>query len=525
MKIKIAILTVCASLTSVFGQFAPQQEGARYAQIYNSIASMVSTRPDRLPTTNAICNVGVTAGDQLAGAFYWDSSNVSSTNNDTLKSTFPGLETTGRWVRISVPGLTSGGYLSSIKVIPDGSLFYSIIETNSTSGNYSYLGTNGGFHATNITSGSLITITNGGAYFSSNLVIGGTSPVRFPNLPGGGPGEFLAIAADGSVGAAQPAGGILNTMVSGGSWHVGDIGIATDTSGTNFAPARVTLDGSGGAQLGALNVTNALTAGTINAGNFNIGTLSVTNPVTGLSWNFQSNTMSGSLSNQQFSGSAATIGNLGWGFTGTTNGMFNNAGLAVVVDGVQRWTLGSASISPFLDNTYAIGNSSFRPSTIYAGSHYLGSSGSAGSPLYSFTSSSIAGMWYTGAATRVDVDSTHGISITTSAVSPATDAVMALGSSSLHYTGLFIDSTVTTPGTTGNQTINKNMGRVNIAAGGTTITVTDSKVTTASFISAIAASNDTTAQVKNVVPGSGTFTINMVSAVTLETPVSFYIVN
>lgn len=85
--------------------------------------------------------------------------------------------------------------------------------------------------------------------------------------------------------------------------------------------------------------------------------------------------------------------------------------------------------------------------------------------------------------------------------------------------------TITAGGTTGNQTINKSSGTVNVAAGGTSITVTNSLCTTSSIIQAMVRTNDTTAQVKNVVPGSGSFVINMVSAVTAETSIGFLITN
>ncbi len=84
--------------------------------------------------------------------------------------------------------------------------------------------------------------------------------------------------------------------------------------------------------------------------------------------------------------------------------------------------------------------------------------------------------------------------------------------------------TITTPGTTGNRTINKTCGQVNIAAGGTSVTVTNSLVTANSIVMAIAASADTTAQVRNVTCTGGSFTINT-AAVTAETPFRFLVVN
>lgn len=89
----------------------------------------------------------------------------------------------------------------------------------------------------------------------------------------------------------------------------------------------------------------------------------------------------------------------------------------------------------------------------------------------------------------------------------------------------YVDQTVTAGGTTGNQTINKAAGTVNIAAGGTTVTVTCSLCTTSSTVYPSVRSNDTTAQVKNIVPGAGSFVVTMVAAVTAETSIGFLVVN
>lgn len=87
------------------------------------------------------------------------------------------------------------------------------------------------------------------------------------------------------------------------------------------------------------------------------------------------------------------------------------------------------------------------------------------------------------------------------------------------------DATYTAGGTTGNQTINKPSGSVNFAAGATSLTVTNSFATANSIITAVVMVNDTTAYVKNVVPGSGTFTINLGAAATAETKVGFIVSN
>lgn len=86
-------------------------------------------------------------------------------------------------------------------------------------------------------------------------------------------------------------------------------------------------------------------------------------------------------------------------------------------------------------------------------------------------------------------------------------------------------STVTAGGTTGNQTINKPSGTVNIAAAGTTVTVTNSLVTTSSIIIPVLRTNDATAIIKNIVPGSGSFVINLNAAATAEISIGFFVIN
>lgn len=89
---------------------------------------------------------------------------------------------------------------------------------------------------------------------------------------------------------------------------------------------------------------------------------------------------------------------------------------------------------------------------------------------------------------------------------------------------MLLPHTNTTGGTTGNQTINKISGTVNIAAAGTTVTVTNSLVTANSIVMAVIRTNDTTASIKNVVPASGSFAINIVAA-TAEVSIGFFVIN
>ena len=91
--------------------------------------------------------------------------------------------------------------------------------------------------------------------------------------------------------------------------------------------------------------------------------------------------------------------------------------------------------------------------------------------------------------------------------------------------GITLTATNTAAGTTGNQTINKPSGTVNIAAAGTTVTVTNSLVTASSIVFAVIRTNDATATIKNVVPAAGSFVINLASATTAETSIGFFVIN
>jgi hypothetical protein len=86
-------------------------------------------------------------------------------------------------------------------------------------------------------------------------------------------------------------------------------------------------------------------------------------------------------------------------------------------------------------------------------------------------------------------------------------------------------ATNTAAGTTAVQTINRPSGTINIAAGETSKDVNNSLCTTSSIILPVIRTNDATATIKNVVPGNGSFTINLTAAATAETSVGFFIIN
>jgi hypothetical protein len=104
--------------------------------------------------------------------------------------------------------------------------------------------------------------------------------------------------------------------------------------------------------------------------------------------------------------------------------------------------------------------------------------------------------------------------------------VLNIKSGNSYHDGKFVQGqTIITPGTTGNQTINKPTGIVNIAAAGTSITVTNNLVTTSSIIIPVIMSNDATALIKNVVVSSGSFVITLNAAATAETKVAFQVLD
>jgi len=86
-------------------------------------------------------------------------------------------------------------------------------------------------------------------------------------------------------------------------------------------------------------------------------------------------------------------------------------------------------------------------------------------------------------------------------------------------------ATNTASGTTGAVTIDRPSGTVNFAASASALTVTNALCTTSSIVFATVRTNDTTAYIKNVVPGAGSFTINLGAAATAETSVGFWIIN
>lgn len=89
---------------------------------------------------------------------------------------------------------------------------------------------------------------------------------------------------------------------------------------------------------------------------------------------------------------------------------------------------------------------------------------------------------------------------------------------------IIVPATNTAALTTGAQTINKISGTVNIAAGDSSVVITNSKVSASSLVIPFIRTNDATARIKNAVPGNGSVTIRT-TPVTAETSIGFLVIN
>lgn len=85
--------------------------------------------------------------------------------------------------------------------------------------------------------------------------------------------------------------------------------------------------------------------------------------------------------------------------------------------------------------------------------------------------------------------------------------------------------TITAAGTTGARTINEISGSVNFAAAATSLVVTNSLVTTASFVIPFIQTNDATMTDARAIPAAGSFTLRTTTPPTAETRVGYFLVN
>ena len=256
----------------------------------------------------------------------------------------------------------------------------------------------------------------------------------------------------------------------------------------------------------------------------------------------------GSVSNNTIvggNGTASTLANGSTQFTGGQNCTVLGSGIRMstitdtnsIVIGATAWGLGS--------NTTVIGNTSVTLTAIPAGKFSIGATSAAGcltvapaantsvltSSTYSLTGANfqsaidLSGTWNTtGSPTGVKVNLTNTASGATASLFD-----FQLGGTTYIKVDkggkIFQFATNTAGGVTGNQTIDRPTGTVNIAASGTSVTVTNNLVTTSSLVFAVIRTNDSTATIKNVVPLNGSFTINLGAAATAEISVGFWVIN
>jgi hypothetical protein len=100
---------------------------------------------------------------------------------------------------------------------------------------------------------------------------------------------------------------------------------------------------------------------------------------------------------------------------------------------------------------------------------------------------------------------------------------MDLGDATHSWKRLYLDYTNTA--TVGAVTINKSAGRVNIAASGTSLVLTNLLVTTNSHIFCNITTADATAKTCQVTPAAGSATITLGSAATNAVAIDFFVVS
>lgn len=207
----------------------------------------------------------------------------------------------------------------------------------------------------------------------------------------------------------------------------------------------------------------------------------------------------------------------------------------------------NASASPEVqmnENTYALAPSAFlgkdAPYTTGLIWAFLGGTFWDGSSMQSRTASTVA---LTGSATNfIEMSNTGSVTRNTSLFTagqrpmyqvPATATAALVNSvvdhrraawmdSMVRFTGVTLDATNIT--SVGPVTINKTLGRVNVAPGSASIVVSNAFSTASSHIFAMMATADPTGRVTSVIPALGYFTLNTV-AVSSQSAFDFMVMN
>lgn len=302
--------------------------------------------------------------------------------------------------------------------------------------------------------------------------------------------------------------GALSTVTPG----TGVATFLTTPSSANFFSAITDETGSGlvvGATAPTLTAPVTLTgvAGS-SALTINGATQTASFPMQSIAqtWNNSGVTFTGWLENVTNTASAANSLLADWQIGGVSRMKLDKAATLTLTPTTAAGTVPALSVlssgSAFVklyDNGTAIIDSDTGTGTNILALKY------AGAARFTFT--------YQGALTT---------SVTGAVIGPSAAGGLQLGAASTGLKMVYVDYTNT--GTVGAVTINKASGRVNIAATGTSVVVTDSLVTAAAHCFANASTNDATAKVTAVVPAAGSFTI-YTTAVTAQTSFDFFCLN
>lgn len=217
-------------------------------------------------------------------------------------------------------------------------------------------------------------------------------------------------------------------------------------------------------------------------------------------------------------------------------GFYSSSGVKLRAFGQDRWNAGTSAFSVFDAFSLGSGANVVTMRGIAANSLIFGGTADAASPGAQITgvqnvvagTSNTAGANWTLTGSRGTGTGTGGAHIWQIAPAGSSGTSQNALVEAMRITGegvIQYPTTITAGGTTGNQTIDKVSGTVNFAAAATSLTVTNNKVTANSTCFASVRTNDTTAYIKNVVPGAGSFVINLGAAATAETSVGFFCIN
>ena len=162
----------------------------------------------------------------------------------------------------------------------------------------------------------------------------------------------------------------------------------------------------------------------------------------------------------------------------------------------------------------------YNPALIAPTGPILAPNGTAAAPSYSFAAFPGSGMFLTaGGGLAWTVGSVSRLGLSTLQFFPSTTGVLDLGAVNFAFKRLYFDFTNTA--TIGAVTIDKTAGRVNIAAAGTSVVVTNALCTAGTMVKLNLQTVDTTAKSCQATSAAGSFTITLNAAATAQVAIDF----